>query len=50
MIIYFTIFIQYKQLTLERAKKVLTINFEQNVTTEKYEDFDGERWVVLGEQ
>ncbi|KXL53827.1 hypothetical protein CLNEO_10530 [Anaerotignum neopropionicum] len=23
--------------------------FEQNVTTDRYEDFDGERWAVLGD-
>ena len=22
---------------------------EQNVTTEKFEDFDGDRWVIVGE-
>lgn len=31
-------------------KRILGVYFEQNVTTDKYEDFDGERWVVLGEQ
>lgn len=30
-------------------KRILGVYFEQNVTTDKYEDFDGERWVVLGE-
>jgi hypothetical protein len=30
-------------------KKLLGVYFEQNVTTEKYEDFDGERWVILNE-
>lgn len=27
-------------------KRLLGVCFEQNVTTEKYEDFDGERWVI----
>ncbi len=31
-------------------KRILGVYFEQNVTTDKYEDFDGERWVVLGER
>ena len=30
-------------------KRLLGVYYEQNVTTEKYEDFDGERWVVFGE-
>lgn len=30
-------------------KRLLGVYYEQNVTTEKYEDFDGERWVILGE-
>lgn len=30
-------------------KRILGVYFEQNVTTQKYEDFDGERWVILGE-
>ena len=31
----------------EEIKRILAVYFEQNVTTEKFEDFDGERWVVL---
>ncbi len=31
-------------------KRILAVYFEQNVTSDRYEDFDGERWVVLGEQ
>ena len=31
-------------------KRLLGVYYEQNVTTEKYEDYDGERWVVLNEQ
>ena len=33
----------------EDIKKLLAVYFEQNVTTEKFEDFDGERWVILNE-
>jgi hypothetical protein len=31
-------------------KRLLGVYYEQNVNTEKYEDYDGERWVVLNEQ
>lgn len=31
-------------------KRILGVYFEQNVTTDRYEDFDGERWIVFGEQ
>jgi hypothetical protein len=30
-------------------KCLLGVYFEQNVTTEKFEDYDGERWVIIGE-
>ena len=30
-------------------KRLLGVYYEQNVTTEVYEDYDGERWVILGE-
>jgi hypothetical protein len=30
-------------------KKLLGVYFEQNVTTERFEDFDGERWVILSD-
>ncbi len=33
----------------EDIKRMLAIYFEQNVTTERFEDFDGERWIVLNE-
>jgi hypothetical protein len=33
----------------EDIKKLLAVYFEQNMTTEKFEDFDGERWVILNE-
>ena len=30
-------------------KNFIAVYFEQNVTTEKYEDYDGERWVILND-
>lgn len=33
----------------EDVKRMLAIYFEQNVTTERFEDFDGERWLILNE-
>jgi len=33
----------------EDIKKLLAVYYEQNVTTEYFEDFDGERWVIQGE-
>ena len=30
-------------------KRLLGVYYEQNVTTEKYEDYDGERWVIIGD-
>jgi hypothetical protein len=33
----------------EDIKRMLAIYFEQNVTTERFEDFDGERWIILNE-
>lgn len=30
-------------------KRLLGVYYEQNVTTEKYENYDGERWVIFGE-
>lgn len=30
-------------------KRLLGVYFEQNVTTERYEDYDGDRWVIVGE-
>ncbi len=33
----------------EDIKKLLAVYFEQNVTTEKFEDFDGERWIISGD-
>jgi len=33
----------------EDIQQILAVYFEQNVTTERFEDFDGERWVILNE-
>jgi hypothetical protein len=30
-------------------KRLLAVYFEQNVTTERFEDFDGERWIITGD-
>ena len=30
-------------------RRILAVYFEQNVTTERFEEFDGERWVIIGE-
>ena len=30
-------------------KRILAVYFEQNVTTEEFENTDGERWVIFGE-
>lgn len=30
-------------------KRLLGVYYEQNLTTEKYEDYDGERWIVFGD-
>lgn len=39
-----------RRATEQDLKKMLGVYFEQNVTTEKFEDFDGDRWVIVGEQ
>ena len=33
----------------EDMKRMLGVYFEQNATTEKYEDYDGERWIILND-
>ena len=38
-----------RRATEQDLKKMLSVYFEQNVTTEKFEDFDGDRWVIVGE-
>lgn len=35
-----------KRAEKEDIKRILAVYFEQNVTTEKFEDFDGERWII----
>ena len=36
-------------LVIEDIRRLLTVYFEQNVTTEKFEEFDGERWIILND-
>ncbi len=38
-----------KRADKEDIKRILAVYFEQNVTTEKFEDFDGERWIVMND-
>ena len=38
-----------KRADREDIKRVLAVYFEQNVTTEKFENFDGERWIILND-
>lgn len=38
-----------KQAGEEDIRRILAVYFEQNVTTEKFEEFDGERWIILNE-
>lgn len=38
-----------KRADKEDIKRILAIYFEQNVTTEKFEDYDGERWIISDE-
>jgi len=38
-----------KRADKEDIKRLLAVYFEQNVTTEKFEDSDGERWVIMNE-
>lgn len=38
-----------RRATEEDIKRMLGVYFEQNVTTEQYEDYDGDRWVIVGE-
>lgn len=35
-----------KRAQKEDLKRILAVYFEQNVTTERFEDFDGERWII----
>ena len=38
-----------RRATEQDLKKMLGVYFEQNVTTERFEDHDGERWIIMGE-
>ena len=38
-----------RRATEQDLKRMLGVYFEQNVTTERFEDHDGERWVLFGE-
>lgn len=38
-----------KKAAEEDIKRLICVYYEQNVTTEKFEDFDGERWMIMGE-
>ena len=38
-----------RRATDQDLKRMLGVYFEQNVTTEKFEDSDGERWVIVGD-
>ena len=38
-----------RRATEEDLQRMLGVYFELNVTTERYEDHDGERWVLFGE-
>ncbi|WP_455437630.1 hypothetical protein [Hungatella hathewayi] len=35
-----------KRAEREDIKRILAVYYEQNVTTERFEDYDGERWIV----
>lgn len=35
-----------KRADKEDIKRILAVYYEQNVTTEKFEDFDGKRWII----
>lgn len=35
-----------KRADKEDIKRILAVYYEQNVTTEKFEDMDGERWIL----
>ncbi len=38
-----------KRADTEDIKRLLAVYFEQNVTTEQFEDFDGQRWLISNE-
>lgn len=33
----------------EDIRRILAVYFEQNVTTEKFEEFDGKRWLIIND-
>lgn len=35
-----------KRADKDDIKRIFAVYFEQNVTTEKFEDFDGQRWII----
>lgn len=35
-----------KRADREDIKRILAVYYEQNVITERFEDFDGERWIM----
>jgi hypothetical protein len=38
-----------KRADKEDIKRILAVYFEQNVTTERFEEYDGNRWVILND-
>ncbi len=38
-----------KRADKEDIKRILAVYFEQNVTTERFEEYDGDRWVILND-
>lgn len=38
-----------RRATDQDLKRILGVYFEQNVTTEQFEDSDGDRWVIVGD-
>lgn len=38
-----------RRATEQDLKRMLGVYFEQNATTERFEDHDGERWIIFGE-
>ena len=38
-----------RRATEQDLKRMPGVYFEQNVTTERFEDHDGERWIIMGE-
>lgn len=52
-VILLGIMIYYKEIQKaaeeEDIRRILAVYFEQNVTTEKFEEFDGERWIILND-